>query len=115
MKKQTRVKKNRKKYKNRIIIIILKTIVADTIAFVVGVLYLLYKLIQFINRMVSKLFMKLPKLIRTAIIYGLILGCLNGVYDSNKQPLAKEKEEEPETQIIIDVNNTDKELEELTN
>ena len=35
MKKQTRVKKNRKKYKNRIIIIILKTILADTIAFVV--------------------------------------------------------------------------------
>lgn len=115
MKKQTRVKKNRKKYKNRIIIIILKTILADTIAFVVGVLYLLYKLIQFINKMVSKLFMKLPKIIRTAIIYGLILGCLNGVYDSNKQPFAKEKKEEQETQIIVDVNNTDKELEELTN
>lgn len=116
-KRMTRVKRNRKKYNNklRLLIKIIKWFLRNIICFIVGVLYIIYKILQFINNLVAKAFMKLPKLTRVIIIYSLILGCLNGIYESNKQPLAmEESKEEKQMQVVIDLKQSDEDLKELT-
>lgn len=58
-----------------------KILVKDTIYFIVGFLYTIYLVIRAFNNLMAKLFMRLPRLMRVAIIYLLIANICLDVYD----------------------------------
>lgn len=90
-KTQSRVKRNRKNRRKRII----KKIIQNVICLIVGLVYLIYLILKNINKLVIKLFNKLPKLIRIIIIYSLIGSSVLGINSlmNNKEvkTIVKEK------------------------
>ena len=81
----TRVEKNNLKYKKRnkkanSIIRLLKVFIKYLIYFLTGLLYIIYLLINNFNLLVIKLYSKLPKILRTSIIYLLVFMAAIGTY-----------------------------------
>ena len=68
----TRVEKNKKVYKKNLVLRYLKELLKDSIALGVGLIYLIYKIVKWMNNLVAKLFMAMPRLVRVGLIYGLI-------------------------------------------
>lgn len=88
-------KKNKKGFGKRILIWIIRNVGL----FIIGLTYIIYSLLKWFNNLVVKVFMRLPKLIRVAIIYGLVICSLYGVYNSNNEVIINQE--------IIKVNFTE--------
>ena len=65
-----------KKRIKRIIKKLLKKLLKNTIALIVAIFYLIYLLFKTINKLVVKAFNKLPRVLKVALIYTLIIGNL---------------------------------------
>ena len=98
----TRIQKNKKIYykKNKKI---WKETLKTIICLVVGAGYIVYKLIKFVNDVIAKLFMKLPRLCKIAIIYLLIAIAIYG--NVNSKVVIKEIVKEEEIKIKLDKSN----------
>lgn len=99
----TRVEKNSVKYskrKKKVKIKVFKSLFKSIIYLLVGIIYLIYLLLKFINKIVAKAFMKMPKLIRVAIIYLLIASSIYG--NLNVKTVIKEVVKEEELVIKFD-------------
>lgn len=113
----TRVEKNKKVYKNnnsfKKLTNSIKFIIKNVIAFVVGILYILFITIRAINNAVAKLFMKLPRLAKIAVIYSLIAVAIYG--QVNVKTEIKEIIKQDELKITVDksqLQNADVEVQE---
>lgn len=53
----TRVEKNKKVYKKNLLLRFLKEILKDSVILGVGIIYLIYSIVKWINNLVAKLFM----------------------------------------------------------
>ena len=114
----TRVEKNKKVYKKnkksgKKVIKILKFIIKNMIAFVVGILYMLYVTIRAVNNAVAKLFMKLPRIAKITVVYSLIAVAIYG--QVNVRTEIKEVIKQDELKITVDksqLQNTDVEVQE---
>ena len=71
--------------------IIGKELLKNSIYLVVGFVYAIYLLIRGFDNLVAKLFMKLPRVMKVAIIYLLVINFGLTIYDSfdTKEPLKK--------------------------
>lgn len=68
----TRVEKNKKVYKKNLLLRFLKEILKDSVILGVGIIYLIYSIVKWINNLVAKLFMAMPRILRVSLVYGLI-------------------------------------------
>jgi len=74
-------KKNRIKRKlKRLFIKLIKTIIRNIIYLLVGLVYFIYSIIRAFDNLIAKLFNKLPRLLKVAIIYMLILNVGLDIY-----------------------------------
>lgn len=98
----TRVERNNKKYKKRVKVKakVWKEILKCIIALIVGVVYITYKIIKWFNNLVAKSFMKLPRLIRVGVVYGIIAVAIYG--NVNPRVVIKEIVKEEEIKIKLD-------------
>ena len=105
----TRVERNNKKYKKRVKVKnkVWKEILKCIIALIVGVVYITYKIIKWFNNLIAKLFMKLPRLIRVGVVYGIIAIAIYG--NANPRVVIKEVVKEEEIKIKLDKNDLLKE------
>lgn len=116
----TRVEKNKKVYKknkklNNMWLKIIKLVIKNLIAFVVGTIYTLYVIIRSINNVFAKLFMKLPRIVRVVTVYSLIAVAIYG--QVNVRTEVKEIVKKEELQITVDksqLQNTDVEVQETS-
>lgn len=113
----TRVEKNKKVYKNnngfKKLANVIKLIIKNTIAFVVGMLYILFITIRAVNNVVAKLFMKLPRLAKITVVYSLIAVAIYG--QVNVKTEIKEVIKQEELKVTFDksqLQNTDVEVQE---
>lgn len=108
----TRVEQNKDKYKvknkkklNKNV----KEFFKSIIAFVVGFVYLIYVIVESINKFVCKMFMKMPKIARILIIYTLIgLAIYGQVY---QKVIIKEVVVEEELKITVEDKREDNNVE----
>ena len=98
----TRVERNSRNYKKRVKVKrkLWKEILKCVIAFVVGFVYLIYKIIKWFNNLVAKLFMKLPRIMKVAVAYGIIAIAIYG--NVNPRVVVKEVVKEEEIKIRLD-------------
>lgn len=98
----TRVEKNNNKYrkKRNIKKKLWKEILKCIIAFVIGLVYLTYKIVKWFNDLIAKLFMKLPRLMKVAVVYGIIAIAIYG--NLNPRIIIKEVVKEEEIKIRLD-------------
>lgn len=82
-----RGKVEKKKTFKRVIKGLIKTIVC----FVVGFVYLIYLIIHNFDLLVAKIYSKLPRLMRVAIVYSLVICSLYGIYKPNNDVVVKEE------------------------
>ena len=68
----TRVEKNKKVYKKNLLSRFLKEILKDSVILGVGIIYLIYSIVKWMNNLVAKLFMAMPRILRVSLVYGLI-------------------------------------------
>lgn len=96
-----KIEKNGKKYKRKIKVKkkIWKEILKAVIAFIVGFVYLVYSIIKWINNLITKLFLKLPRLLRVGIIYTMIILSIFGI--RKPKEIIKEVVKEEELKIIF--------------
>lgn len=112
----TRVEKNNNKYKKKRNIKkkLWKEILKYVIAFVIGFVYLIYRIVRWFNNLIAKLFMKLPRLMKVAVVYGIIAIAIYG--NVNPKVVIKEIVKEEEIKISLDKSDLLKEeKEEETN
>lgn len=110
----TRVERNKKRVRvekvtsfKETLIRLSKWLFKQICFFIVGLLYSAYLIIRYINNLVASKFMRLPRLMKVAIIYSLIFMAMQGTFNTKMQvqtkyietPVAfvikEEKEEEP--------------------
>ena len=98
----TRVERNSKSYKKRVKVKkkLWKEILKCIIAFLIGVVYLTYKIIRWVNNTVAKLFMKLPRILKVGVVYGVIAIAIYG--NMNPKVIIKEVVKEEEIKIRLD-------------
>lgn len=104
----TRVEKNKKVYKKNLLLRFLKEILKDSVILGVGIIYLIYSIVKWINNLIVKIFMAMPRIVRVGLIYGLIGIAIYG--NVNVKTVVKEivKEEEltitfkPEEKISVE-------------
>ena len=115
----TRVEKNKRVYKNnnsfKKITNLVKFIIKNIIAFVVGILYILFITIKTINNVVAKLFMKLPRIAKITVVYSLIAVAIYG--QVNVKTEIKEVIKQEELKVTVDksqLQNTDIEVQETS-
>ena len=82
---------------------ILKEFLKTIIAFIVGLIYLVYKILKWFNNLIAKLFMKLPRILKVGIIYGIIAIAIYG--NVNPRVIIKEVVKEEEIKITLDKSN----------
>lgn len=99
-----RKKKNKKKIKRKIWKEILKAI----IAFTVGLVYLVYSIIKYINNLIARMFLKLPRLVKITVIYTMIILSIFGV--KKPKQIIKEIVKEEEIKITLDAPNKKEEI-----
>lgn len=87
----SRVKRNSRKYKKnrrikrcKLIKRIIKNIIKIFIFLINLIFNILYKIIHFINNIIAKLFMKLPRMFKIAIIYVLVFNLAGDIYTIHK-------------------------------
>lgn len=71
----TRQQRNKKLYKKSLLqklLIFLMKGIKDLVYLVIGIIAIVYYLIKIINKITTKLFIKLPKLLKVSIVYALI-------------------------------------------
>ena len=88
------MKKNKKRKRK---IKLWKEILKNIIAFIVGLLYIIYNIIKYINNLIANIFLKLPRIIKIIIIYIMIILSIFGI----KKPKQIIKEVTKEEEIII--------------
>lgn len=104
----TRVEKNKKVYKKNLLSRFLKEILKDSVILGVGIIYLIYSIVKWINNLIVKIFMAMPRVVRVGLIYGLIGIAIYG--NVNVKTVVKEivKEEEltitfkPEEKVSVE-------------
>lgn len=104
----TRVEKNKKVYKKNLLLRFLKEILKDSVFLGVGIIYLIYSIVKWINNLIVKIFMAMPRIVRVGLIYGLIGIAIYG--NVNVKTVVKEivKEEEltitfkPEEKVSVE-------------
>lgn len=98
----TRVERNSRNYKKKVKVKkkLWKEILKCIIAFLIGVVYLTYKIIRWVNNMVAKLFMKLPRILKVGVVYGIIAIAIYG--NMNPKVIIKEVVKEEEIKIRLD-------------
>lgn len=104
----TRVEKNKKVYKKNLLLRFLKEILKDSVILGVGIIYLIYSIVKWINNLIVKIFMAMPRVVRVGLIYGLIGIAIYG--NVNVKTVVKEivKEEEltitfkPEEKVSVE-------------
>lgn len=105
----TRVQRNNKKvYKKNLLLRFLKEILKDSVILGVGIIYLIYSIVKWINNLIVKIFMAMPRIVRVGLIYGLIGIAIYG--NVNVKTVVKEivKEEEltitfkPEEKVSVE-------------
>lgn len=104
----TRVEKNKKVYKKNLLLRFLKEILKDSVILGVGIIYLIYSIVKWINNLIVKIFMAMPRIVRVGLIYGLIGIAIYG--NVNVKTVVKEivKEEEltitfkPEEKVSVE-------------
>ena len=96
----TRVEKNKKVYKKNLFISYLKELLKDSIALGVGLIYLIYKIVKWMNNLVAKLFMAMPRIARVGLVYGLIGLAIYG--NVNTKTIIKEVVKEEELKITFE-------------
>lgn len=115
--KRNRIKRRIKKLGIKgILINLLKFYIKNVFYLIVGLLYATYLVIKNFDNMISKLFMKLPRLMKVALIYALVFNTCQTIYNtfniqhnykevsvtktsSNPQILAVAEEKEDNTNI----------------
>lgn len=115
----TRVERNKKRVRvekvtsfKETLIRLSKWLFKQICFFIVGVLYFVYLIIRYINNLVASKFMKLPRLMKVAIIYSLIFMAIWGTFNTKIQvqtkyietPVAFVVKEENEEEPIADEN-----------
>lgn len=105
----TRVERNSRNYKKRVKVKrkLWKEILKCIIALIVGITYLAYKIIRWFNNLMAKLFMKLPRILKIGVVYGIIAVAIYG--NVNTKTIIKEVVKEEEIKITLDKNNLLKE------
>lgn len=98
----TRVEKNNNKYKKKRNIKkkLWKEILKCIIAFVIGFIYLIYRIVRWFNNLIAKLFMRLPRLMKVAVVYGIIAIAIYG--NVNPKVIIKEVVKEEKIKIRLD-------------
>lgn len=98
----TRVEKNSKKYKKKVKIKTKgwKEFLKCIIAFIIGMIYLIYKIIKWFNNLIAKLFMKLPRILKVGIVYGIVAIAIYG--NMFPKTIIKEIVKEEEVKIKLD-------------
>lgn len=96
----TRVEKNKKVYKKNLVLSYLKELLKDSIALGVGLIYLIYKIVKWMNNLVAKLFMAMPRIVRVGLVYGLIGIAIYG--NVNTKTIIKEVVKEEELKITFE-------------
>lgn len=96
----TRVEKNKKVYKKNLLLSYLKELLKDSIALGVGLIYLIYKIVKWMNNLVAKLFMAMPRIVRVGLVYGLIGVAIYG--NVNTKTVIKEVVKEEELKITFE-------------
>lgn len=76
--KKNRVKRRIKSIPKKI----LKFIIRNIVYLLVGVAYSIYLVIRAFDNLIAKFYMKLPRLMKVAIIYLLVFNLVKGVYDT---------------------------------
>lgn len=99
-----RKKKNKKKIK------IWKEILKAIIAFTVGLVYLVYSIIKYINNLIARMFLKLPRLAKITVIYTMIILSIFGI--KKPKQIIKEIVKEEEIKITLDAPNKKEEIKE---
>jgi len=96
-------------------VILLKYIVRNTVYLIIGLLGIIYIVIP---NLISKVYRRIPKLVRTTIIYILVIGTIIGVYSTHNVVLANSINELNKTTIelkdnkILSLTNTNTKLSE---
>lgn len=94
------MKKNKKKRKKLTFKRLLKIMLRNTIAFIVGALYIaIIMLFDNFNKIMSRLFKKLNKWLKVAIIYTMLI--LSVLYVVNPRTITKEVKSENEKEIVF--------------
>ena len=98
----TRVEKNSKSYKKRVKVKAKawKEILKCIIAFAIGFIYLIYRIVRWFNNLIAKLFMKLPRILKVGVVYGIIAIAIYG--NVNPKVIIKEVVKEEEIKIRLD-------------
>lgn len=99
-----RKKKNKKKIK------IWKEILKAIIAFIVGSIYIVYNIIKYINNLIARMFLKLPRLAKITVIYTMIVLSIFGI--KKPKQIIKEIVKEEEIKITLDAPNKKEETKE---
>lgn len=95
----TRVEKNKKVYKKNLLLRFLKEILKDSVFLGVGIIYLIYSIVKWINNLIVKIFMAMPRIVRVGLIYGLIGIAIYG--NVNVKTVVKEIAKEEELTITF--------------
>ena len=113
----TRVERNKKRVRvekvtsfKETLIRLSKWLFKQICFFIVGILYFAYLIIRYINNLIASKFMKLPRLMKVAIIYSLIFMAIQGTFNTKIQvqtryietPVAFVVKEEKEEESIAD-------------
>lgn len=101
----TRVERNSRNYKKRVKVKrkLWKEILKNVIAMIVGTVYLAYKIIRWLNNLIAKLFMKLPRILKVGVVYGIIAVAIYG--NVNPRVVIKKVVKEEEIKITLDKSN----------
>jgi len=108
-----RIEKNKNKYKKKInkkykIII---EFIKYLICFIVGVVYIIYKLIRWFNDLIVKIFLKLPRIMKAIIIYFIIGLSIYNYFNPKIIIKEKIKVKEEVIKIELDKSNYNPEIE----
>lgn len=98
----TRVERNNRNYKKMVKVKrkLWKEILKNVIALIVGIVYLAYKIIRWLNNLIAKLFMKLPRILKVGVVYGIVAVAIYG--NANPKIIIKEVVKEEKVKITLD-------------